>query len=160
MRDFALATLHRAENTDSPERLRGVVQALNRIHEDIMPVLLPLHPRTKAALASCKAALRVHVIEPVGYLHMLGLLQHCAIVLTDSGGLQKETFFLRKPCVTMRNETEWVELVDHGVNRLAGAETAKIVDAVREMQDVTVGDPDCLYGGGTATRRIAEVLTA
>lgn len=158
MQEFVLATLHRAENTDSPERLRGIVKALNQIHRDIMPVILPLHPRTKAALASCDTALRVHVIEPVGYLHMLGFLQRCALVLTDSGGLQKEAFFFQKPCVTLRDETEWMELVEHGVNRLAGAETERIVASVREMQDVTVADPDCLYGGGTAVKQIVLAL--
>ena len=124
--DFILATLHRAENTDDPERLQAIVESLNLLHRRTASVVLPIHPRTRQAIRDSGLHLDVQVIEPVGYLEMLWLLQHCSLVLTDSGGVQKESFFFAKPCVTMREETEWLELVDIGANRLAGATRSDI----------------------------------
>ncbi|NYT78467.1 UDP-N-acetylglucosamine 2-epimerase (non-hydrolyzing) [Alcaligenaceae bacterium] len=155
---FVLATLHRAENTDDPIRLAGVVAGLNRVHRDIAPVILPVHPRTRQAIAKAGLALDVITIEPVGYLEMLGLLKKCAIVVTDSGGVQKEAFFFRKPCVTVRDQTEWVELVSIGANRLCAPEEGAMLNAVREAARSTVEDNENLYGGGKAAGRIADFL--
>jgi UDP-GlcNAc3NAcA epimerase len=155
---FILATLHRAENTDDLQRLAQIVAALNQVHRHVRPLVLPLHPRTRAVVRKAGLVLEMQVIEPVGYLEMVWLLQHCALVLTDSGGVQKEAFFFRRPCVTLRDQTEWVELVQRGVNTLAGADTAAIVAAVQAMLPTQVSDPDQLYGGGTAAQKIAGVL--
>lgn len=155
---FVLATLHRAENTDDPSRLRQIVSALNDIHANIAKVILPLHPRTRAVIAKLGLELKVHVIDPAGYLEMLWLLQNCALVLTDSGGVQKEAFFFRKACVTMRDQTEWVELVNLGVNVLAGAKHQAILECVRKQRSMVVEDTEDLYGGGQAAERIADYL--
>ncbi len=155
---FVLATLHRAENTDDPLRLTSIVQALNEIHADTAPVVLPLHPRTKNAIVSAGLNFEVHIIEPVGYLEMLWLLQHCGLVLTDSGGVQKEAFFFGKACVTMRDQTEWVELVDIGANELVGADRVNITEAVIRNYGRQVKDVGQLYGGGMASERIVGVL--
>ena len=152
---FVLATLHRAENTDHPARLGAIVVALNRLDER---VVLPLHPRTRKKLAGLGQALASHitVIEPVGYLDMLQLTQHARLILTDSGGLQKEAYWLDVPCVTMRDETEWVETVAQGWNLLVGADRDRIVDAVKTFTPKSAHPP--LYGGGQASERIARIL--
>jgi UDP-GlcNAc3NAcA epimerase len=155
---FILATLHRAENTDSPQRLAHIVEALNQVHHDHAPVVLPLHPRTRKIIAQQGRKLDVHVIDPVGYLEMIWLLDHSQLVLTDSGGVQKEAFFFGKACVTMRDQTEWVELVDVGVNELVGADEIKIVEASERNIGRTVGDPDLLFGGGQASEKIVECI--
>lgn len=159
-REFVLCTIHRAENTDDLLRLRSIVAALNEIAGE-MEIVLPIHPRTMKTLAANGIETRFRPIEPVGYFDMIELLQHTRIVLTDSGGVQKEAFFFAKPCVTLRDETEWVELVDHGFNTLAGADKERIVTAFRDMQ---LQQPDFgidLYGGGQASRRIvAEIVMA
>lgn len=156
---FILATLHRAENTDQLNRLEHIIAALNHIHRHILPIILPVHPRTKALIERHRLQTSFRLIDPVGYLEMIRLLQNCRLVLTDSGGLQKEAFFFRKPCVTMRDETEWVELTEAGANRLAGADTDKIITAVAAMLPVTIDDPQQLYGGGHAAQRIIEHLS-
>jgi len=157
-RSFILVTLHRAENTDSIDRLSSIVSALNEIHNTIMPIVMPLHPRTKKVLDEYNLTLEMDLIDPVGYLEMIWLLQHCALVLTDSGGVQKEAFFFAKPCVTMRDQTEWVELIDAGVNQLVGANHPLIINAVQESLAIKVEDKNELYGGGTASKRIVELL--
>jgi len=156
--EFVLATLHRAENTDNNERLASIVAALNQIHTTIAPVVLPLHPRTRSLLKKHGLTLNVKLIEPVGYLEMIWLLQRASIVLTDSGGVQKEAFFFGKACVTMRDQTEWVELVELNVNELAGAETTAIVEAVRRSAGRHVNDDHGIYGGGHAAQRIVECI--
>ena len=155
---YLLATLHRAENTDDAAKLTEIVDALNHIHNHITPIVLPLHPRTKAAVARLNLRLNVQIIEPVGYLQMLWLLKYSQLVLTDSGGLQKEAFFFAKPCVTLREQTEWVELTDNGVNKLVGTDKELIVTTVNNMMEMTIEDPDNLYGGGTASMRIVQEL--
>lgn len=156
---FILATLHRAENTDNVERLTSIVNALNYIHTNISPIVLPLHPRTQKVIKSLGVVLNVHLLEPVGYLEMIWLLKHCDLVLSDSGGVQKEAFFFRKPCVTMRDQTEWVELIEQGANVLAGARTDQIIHLVQVMLGKEIQDPHQLYGGGVASKKIAEILT-
>lgn len=120
--------------------------------------MLPLHPRTRNVIAAQGLTLDVHLIEPVGYLEMLWLLQRTGLVLTDSGGVQKEAFFFGKACVTMRDQTEWVELIEVGANELVGADTDKIIKAARRHIGRAVKDEHSLYGGGVAAKRIAEVL--
>lgn len=154
---FFLATLHRAENTDQPERLREIVTALNELHRE-WPVVLPLHPRTRQQLAALQIPLEVTVLEPVGYLHMLQLLEACACVLTDSGGLQKEAYFFRKPCVTLRDQTEWVELVEAGVTTLAGANRSLIVAQAKEATRKAMNFQTPLYGDGQAAEKIVSIL--
>jgi UDP-GlcNAc3NAcA epimerase len=155
---FALATLHRAENTDSKERLSQLVEGLNEIHETICPVVLPLHPRTKAKLVAHGLELKVKLIDPVGYFDMIELLKNCALVMTDSGGLQKEAFFFRKNCVTMRDQTEWVELIENGVNVLIGADKKKLVESTRTMLNKSSNFDVNLYGNGNASVHIVTEL--
>lgn len=156
---FVLATLHRAENTDDPSRLAAIVGALNQVHTTIAPVLLPLHPRTKGMIAKLGLDLKVKTVDPVGYLEMIWLLQHCGIVLTDSGGVQKEAFFFGKACVTMRDQTEWIELVACGANVLVGSDAGLIIKAVQDNYGRLVSDPHNLYGGGHASVKIAQHLS-
>lgn len=156
-RAFALCTLHRAENTDDPDRLASIVAALNEI-SGTMEVVAPLHPRTAKAVETRRLAVSFTRIPPVGYFDMIVLLSNARIVLTDSGGVQKEAFFFGKPCVTMRDQTEWTELVDGGFNRLAGAHRREIVrnfsEMLREKHDFSVD----LYGGGGAAGRIVDAI--
>lgn len=154
---FALCTVHRAENTDDPERLASIVAALNEISRE-MRVVLPLHPRTRKIVAMQALALTCDVIDPVGYFAMVRLLENCRIVLTDSGGLQKEAFFFGKPCVTLRNETEWVELVEGGFNLLAGAGKERILLCLAEMLAKKLDFGLDLYGGGAASARVVTEL--
>lgn len=158
-KSFILATLHRAENTDEFERLAAIVDALNEIHREIAEVILPLHPRTKAALDRNNLSLSVTTVDPVGYFEMLWLLDKCKIVITDSGGVQKEAFFFSKPCVTMRDETEWVELVQVGANILAGGDKDKIIEAAHSCVDHLIEDEFEMYGGGKASSRIVSILS-
>jgi UDP-GlcNAc3NAcA epimerase len=161
---FVLATVHRAENTDRPESLRAIVAGLSEIGA-VLPVVLPLHPRTRAALERygmlAAASARLRIIEPVGYLDMVQLERNARLVVTDSGGVQKEAYFYGVPCVTLRTSTEWVELVDAGWNRLvpptsAEAVAAGIATALR-AEVPAYRDPN-LYGGGSASTRIVEAL--
>lgn len=145
---YALATIHRAENTDSRDALVGVVDYLSNFARET-PVVLPLHPRTRQAADRFGVDLsRLQVIDPVGYLDMTALLNGCSCVLTDSGGLQKEAYFHRKPCITLRDATEWVETIECGWNRLwHGPE-------YRPRKEIAS------YGNGRAAEKIAAVLAA
>ncbi len=162
-RPFALATLHRAENTDDPARLTAILDALSRLGR---PVLLPLHPRTRKILAASPelakhAGEAVELRDPVGYLELLLTMSKAGLVLTDSGGLQKEAFFLGVPCVTMRDETEWIETIEAGANRLAGASTARILAAAEEaLAQPFAAGPDGVgpYGDGRAAEKIVACL--
>ncbi len=153
---FYLATLHRAENTDDPARLASIVEALNEFGE--MKAILPLHPRTRKFLTQqgLHFAPHMHVIEPVGYFDMLTLEDRCQFVVTDSGGVQKEAYFFGKPCITLRDSTEWVELVEHGWNTVVGADTEKILSALRSMP--RYGDAVSLYGDGSAGNYIVDTI--
>jgi UDP-GlcNAc3NAcA epimerase len=155
--EFALCTIHRAENTDDPARLRSIVAALNELGRE-MPIVLPLHPRTKKVLVHLGISVQCSAVDPVGYFDMLELLKNSRIVLTDSGGLQKEAYFFGKPCVTLRDETEWVELCERGANILVGSSHSRIVDGFREMIRRSPDFGNDLYGGGHAARRVIEAL--
>ncbi len=155
---FIVATLHRAENTNDFDNLSNILYALNFIHREIVPVIMPLHPRTAKIVKDLGLELHVQTIAPVGYLEMIWLLQHASLVLTDSGGLQKEAFFFGKGCVTMREETEWVELVTHGVNFLAGTNAEHIIQKVKNALGLKVAGDKNIYGGGNASFRIVKYL--
>ena len=155
---YCVATVHRAENADDPDRLGAIVSALDQVSQ-ITPVILPLHPRTRARLAEFRLAPgRVRLVDPVGYLEMIGLVRGCEGVLTDSGGLQKEAFFLGKPCVTLRDETEWVELVELGVNRVAGCTPDAILAAWQNVRGRAHDWSARPYGAGDAAERIVAAL--
>jgi UDP-GlcNAc3NAcA epimerase len=153
---YYLCTVHRAENTDDGEKLRQIFRALTDLR---MPVVLPLHPRTRKRLREfgIDPGSNIHVTDPVGYIDMLQLLQSSALVLTDSGGLQKEAYYLGVPCVTLREETEWVETVEAGWNWLAGQDERRITSAISAALEAK-GERPQLYGDGKAAERIAEIL--
>jgi UDP-GlcNAc3NAcA epimerase len=158
---YLLATVHRAENTDHPERLAAIVDALTATARQL-PVVWPLHPRTRAVLQSAgklqALAAKVQLIDPVGYLDMVQLEKFAALIATDSGGVQKEAFFYQVPCVTLRDETEWVELVESGWNRLAPPVSSEaICNAIRASLAIE-GKQVQPYGDGQAAQRIVESL--
>lgn len=158
--DFVLCTLHRAENTDDADRLRNIFDSLDVITDELA-VILPLHPRTRKIMTQigyCAKHNNLHIIEPVGYLQMLWMIERCRMVMTDSGGLQKEAYFFQKPCVTLRDETEWVELIEIGANILAGANKNGIIDAFVKSKERMI-EKSMLYGDGSSTRQIVDVLT-
>jgi UDP-GlcNAc3NAcA epimerase len=161
---YVLATVHRAENTDDPSRLRAILDGLSAVAEEL-PVVLPLHPRTRARLGAeaTAPAAKLRLLAPVGYLDMLMLEKHAALVATDSGGVQKEAYFQRVPCVTLRGETEWVELVELGWNRLAppvspGAVRDAVRAALRAPRPAAGGASP--YGDGRAAEAICRRLLA
>ncbi len=160
---FYLATVHRAENTDDPQRLRGILDAFERMDR---PIVLPLHPRTRKTLGAGleKIGGKVRVVEPVPYLEMIVLERNARMILTDSGGVQKEAYWFDAPCVTLRDETEWVELVEAGCNRVVGADAGRIIAAVEafESADCKLPDnrPTDLYGDGHSSERIVRELIA
>jgi UDP-GlcNAc3NAcA epimerase len=151
---YLVLTLHRAANTQ-PEGLRNLAAALERIDE---PVVFPAHPRTSAALAAAGISLdsRVRVLPPAGYLDFAALASQARLVLTDSGGVQKEAYWYGVPCITLRTTTEWVETLETGWNRLVGTDPDLIVQAVREARAPT--ERPVLYGDGRASERIADLL--
>jgi UDP-GlcNAc3NAcA epimerase len=160
--EYCLVTIHRAENTDDPVRVATIVEALTHFAADIK-IVMPLHPRTRSTLAEQGKlqALQdaVVLLDPLGYLAMVQLEKHAAIIATDSGGVQKEAFFYRVPCVTLRDETEWTELVDAGWNRLAPP-----VDATAVLKSLraglgSIGEDIAPYGSGDAAVRIVQRLS-
>jgi UDP-GlcNAc3NAcA epimerase len=154
---FVLATIHRAENTDDGERLRAIFEGLASSGK---LVVLPLHPRTRAKIEDFDLSLPSNIlaIPPVGYLEMIWLEMNCAAVATDSGGMQKEAYFFGKPCVTLRDETEWSELVEAGCNRLVGADRELIAASLQNP--MPPADALMLYGDGTTAERIVSTLLA
>jgi UDP-GlcNAc3NAcA epimerase len=152
---FVLATIHRAENTDNPERLLNVMAALNRIAAEI-PVVLPLHPRTKQKLVPADFP-AVTFIDPLGYLDMVLLEKNARIIVTDSGGVQKEAYFHGVPCVTVRDETEWVELVEANANIIAGSKSEKIIQAYEKSKQVNFTAKE-LYGNGQSSEKIIKSI--
>ncbi|MBN2006819.1 MAG: UDP-N-acetylglucosamine 2-epimerase (non-hydrolyzing) [Anaerolineae bacterium] len=155
-KDFLLATVHRAENTDNPDRLRAILEAFSALDETIV---FPVHPRTRARIEVLNLQSKsrnLKSIEPVGYLDMVRLEQAARMILTDSGGIQKEAYWLGVPCVTLRDETEWVETVEAGWNMLVGADAERIVTAVRDF-DLSKNRPP-LYGDGRVAERIVSYL--
>ena len=154
-KSYFLATVHRSENTDDLSRLSNILNALNALEE---PVIFPVHPRTRRVISNGAWRLKpnVKLVDPVAYLEMVSLTDSAALVLTDSGGLQKEAYWLGVPCLTLRDETEWVETVDAGWNILVGSDSDKIVRTVRSFapQD----SHPMLYGDGCASAKCVELL--
>lgn len=159
VKQFALATIHRASTAENETALTNIVQALSQIQ---MPVLLPLHPHTAKTVQATPAlqqllalATNIRVIEPVGYIEMLALERQAKYILTDSGGMQKEAYFQRTQCITLREETEWIETVEAGWNRLAGTDTARILEALQQpFQGASIDE----YGDGHCAKQILRLL--
>ena len=152
---YFLATVHRAETTDDPVRMRALLDTLGSLDA---PCVLPLHPRTRRALeksGGVPAGGSLRVLEPVGYLDMLTLTGNARAVLTDSGGLQKEAYWLGVPCVTLREETEWIETLEHGWNQLAGLDPARVLAALAR---IPAGPRRDHYGAGDAAQKIVREL--
>lgn len=154
---YVLVTVHRAGNTDDPERLRGILQALNSAQEK---VVFPAHPRTRKALEKLSLTMgrSVQMIDPVGYYDMMVLEENARLIATDSGGVQREAYFLGVPCITLRDETEWTETVEVGWNRLVGARPAQILEAWRNFSAPEKHPP--IFGNGDAAEKIAVILEA
>ncbi len=157
--NYILCTIHRAENTDNEDRIRDIFKALNKISYD-KKIILPLHPRTKKIIDSLKLdTTNLTIIEPVGYLEMVWLIDNCSLVMTDSGGLQKEAYFFKKQSITLRDETEWVELVENGFNTLVGANSDKIIESYQNHSKFKTQNSQLnLYGDGEASKKIIEAL--
>jgi UDP-GlcNAc3NAcA epimerase len=158
---YALCTLHRAENVDDPETLDWIVEGLSELSNG-MTVVLPLHPRTRMRLNEFslfeKLNSKVKIIDPLGFLDILALQKSASVIVTDSGGMQKEAFFQKKPCVTVRTETEWVELLPGGHNRLAIPLKDSMLSKVDEALEVNLDWSVNLYGDGKSSKTIAEAL--
>ncbi|HEX3033491.1 MAG TPA: UDP-N-acetylglucosamine 2-epimerase (non-hydrolyzing) [Bacillota bacterium] len=155
---FYLATLHRAENTDDSHRLVSIIAALDSIAATT-PLVLPLHPRTSRLVAALGLQIRnITLLEPLGYFDMLYLLTGCKGIFTDSGGVQKEAYYFGKPCVTLRDETEWEELVQLGCNVLTGADSQAILAAEQTMESRPCNFGAPLFGSGDAGKKIVETL--
>lgn len=156
---YVLCSVHRAENTDSKEKLWEIFSALNEISSKI-DIVLPLHPRTKKLIPKYGIELssNIKVIDPVGYLEMIALIRDCKFVMTDSGGLQKEAFFFKKFCITMREETEWVELIENGVNFLVGSDKDLILSKFNQISELKADFTLPLYGKGDASMIVANTL--
>ncbi|MCB2299651.1 non-hydrolyzing UDP-N-acetylglucosamine 2-epimerase [Clostridium tagluense] len=153
--EYILATIHRAENTNDFNRLKNIVEALNESEEKI---ILPLHPRTQKYISEYGLYFEknVQTIQSVGYLEMVMLEKNCKKIVTDSGGVQKEAFFLDKPCITLREETEWIETVENGWNILVGADKLKIKDAILQFK---CNEPkNGYFGFGDAVKKIVDII--
>jgi UDP-GlcNAc3NAcA epimerase len=157
---FSLVTLHRAENTDDLVRLRAIAEALSELSRHTK-IVFPLHPRTRKMLdgEGLMPMLKdATVIEPLPYLDMVRLEQSARVIMTDSGGVQKEAFFYNVPCVTIRDETEWVETVQMGFNRLVAASASAILEAYRQCMSLNLIAGPSPYGNGRTSSRICEIL--
>lgn len=156
-RSYALATVHRAENTNDSNRLRSIFKAFEQISSDGLPVIIPLHPRTRKIISEYGLSLKyVQTIEPVSYLDMLLLEKYSKMILTDSGGVQKEAFWMKVPCITLRDETEWIETVEAGWNSVVGSDSSRIKEAVRMAQPGSKLKK--VYGNGKASQKIVEIV--
>ena len=153
---FVLSTIHRAENTDDEVRLRDIFEGLIEISKRI-PVILPLHPRTKKIVKTLNIKTNnLKIVEPVSFFEMIWLLKHCEMVFTDSGGLQKEAYFNQKPCVTLRDESEWVETIENNYNILVGTKKAKIVESLQYRFNTNYSKK--LYGDGDTSSLIVDEM--
>ena len=157
LNNYVLATIHRAETTDNVENLKSVIKALNTINE-ATPVIVPIHPRTRSIIKDKNIEVTFQMINPVGYLEMLWLIQNCNLVITDSGGLQKEAYFFEKYCLTTRTETEWVELLESGNNILVAYDINKILSAFNTPRKFKSFGK--LYGTGKTSDLIINTLIA
>jgi UDP-GlcNAc3NAcA epimerase len=158
-KDYILATIHRAENTNDSKKLKQIVENINYLSQFEL-VIIPLHPRTKNMIQdlNLKFSDNVFVIEPVGYLDMIQLISNSSLVITDSGGLQKEAYFFNKFCITLREQTEWIELVQNGYNELVGSDYDLLKHAYINFKGKVFSKDVSLYGGGTASGKIVNIL--
>lgn len=154
-----LVTIHRQENTDDPKRLKNILTALNALSEEGHKLIWPIHPRTRKIIESHGWPIKFNCIPPVGYLEMLYLIDACSLVITDSGGLQKEAYFFNKYCLTLRDSTEWVELVENKVNTLINVEDEDLVGYIRGYLGKMIDNSNHLYGEGNAAAIIMDELT-
>jgi UDP-GlcNAc3NAcA epimerase len=163
-KSYCLVTVHREENTTNGKRLRGIFEAFNQLATQDCPFIAPLHPRTRKVLDELEGdrlrGTHVRILEPVSYLDMILLESHAKMILTDSGGVQKEAYFAETPCITLREETEWVELVQHGHNIIAGCSPEGICGAYGDMVERSVQREQDLYGGGRASQEIIGILNS
>ncbi len=161
-KNYVLTTIHRAENTDSPQKLRAILLGLSSVAMRL-PVIFPIHPRTRNAILRnvdvAEATKGIRLVDPLGYLDMTMLERNARLIATDSGGIQKEAFFFSVPCVTLRTETEWQELLDMGWNRLAPPDSPDVVSsAILDGLDREPKGTPNLYGDGHASEQIAQLL--
>ena len=157
-KEYGLATVHRAENTDDMTKINSIFQALNRVSKDCAPVIVPLHPRTRKQIESSGLEFPdLSIINPVSYLDMLSLEKNAKFILTDSGGVQKEAYWLKTPCITMRDETEWIETTNSGWNILSGANTDRIYHCVTSFT-IPKEHPNA-FGNGQAAESIVSIMT-
>jgi UDP-N-acetylglucosamine 2-epimerase len=158
---YYLATLHRAENTDDPKRLRSILRALHEIGKNV-PTVLPLHPRTRKMMEAyhlLPGFKNIEFVEPVSYLDMLKLEKNAKAILTDSGGIQKEAYWLRVPCITLREETEWMETTQSGWNVLTGTEMTRILREVGRLEKRRRHpEANKMFGDGKAGEKIVQIL--
>lgn len=155
--EFVLATIHRQENTDDKESLKSIFNGLGQINQQYK-VILPLHPRTQKMLERHRISSDVSFIEPVGYFDMLELLKHCKMVITDSGGLQKEAFFNRKHIIIVRDETEWVELVENKFAKIVGSDVTKIIKIFKNFKNSDADFSIDLYGENIGEKIYTEII--
>ncbi len=156
---YILCTLHRQENTDDKNRLRNIIQAYNELSKDLR-IILPIHPRTQKILERITIDIKFEIIDPIGYFDMLQLIKNSEFIITDSGGLQKEAFFFKKYCITTRDETEWVELVDNGFNIVVGANKERIIFESKKIPEKSENFNVNLYGNGKASDFIVNNIIA
>ncbi len=154
---FVLATIHRQENTDTLENLSNIIAGLNQINKQI-PVVVPIHPRTRNILSQLNIVPEFKMISPVGYFDMIMLLKSCELVITDSGGVQKEAFFFGKHCITLREQTEWVELVENDFNRLVGSDKIQLYAAFEYFGNKQSDFSLDLYGKGKAAEMAVKEI--
>jgi len=161
-KEYVLTTIHRAENTDNKENLKAILEALYELSKKGFKIMFPIHPRTKKAMENFGLkinAANIILTEPVSYFEMLALGKNAKVIITDSGGIQKEGYFFGTPCVIPRNETEWVELIDIGFNVLTGTKKDKIIEAVEKiLNGNAIKTVNNLYGEGNAAEKIANIL--
>ena len=154
---FVLCTIHRQENTDDITNLKSIIHTLNHLSHTVT-VVLPLHPRTRKIMQQHSLVTEFETIDPVGYFDILSLLKNCRLVITDSGGMQKEAYFFGKYCLTLRDETEWVELTEQGYNTLVGVDEKKITDAFQLRLNEPFVNKQSLYGDGNASQKITWII--
>jgi UDP-GlcNAc3NAcA epimerase len=155
--NYVLATIHRQENTDDLTKLKAIIEGLNQLNNERCRVIIPIHPRTQKILEANNISLGFTTIPPVGYFDMIELIKHSKLVITDSGGLQKEAFFFAKQCITLREQTEWVELVSGGYNQLLPPSNLnKLIDSFDSLSSKPIDFTKNLYGGGNASNQIIQ----
>ncbi len=154
---FVLSTIHRNENTDNSDNLKAIINALNEISKDVT-VILPVHPRTKNVLKKLELEINFNIIDPIGYIDMMKLLTNCSLVISDSGGLQKEAYFMKKNCLNLRNVSEWKELIDNKNNRNVGCNSQIIVNAFKERDSLNKNFEINFYGNGNSAKIISKEI--